>query len=101
MATPAEAAPATCDGLAATVVGTHGDDILVGTEGPDVIAGLVGSERVEGHGGGVRVCGGSGADVLVADDDDVVDPGTAGRIVDTIDYSTSLTGLLVGMRDGF
>jgi Ca2+-binding RTX toxin-like protein len=101
MATPAEAAPATCDGLTATMVGTDGDDTLAGTAGPDVIAGLGGNDRVEGLGGADRLCGDSGADVLVADRDDVVDPGTSGMMVDTIDYSTSATGLLIDLRDGF
>ena len=101
MATPAQAAPATCDGLTATVVGTDGDDILVGTAGSDVIAGLGGNDRLEGLGRADRLCGGSGADVLVAHGDDVVDPGTSGSEVDTIDYSTSATGLQIDLRDGF
>jgi Ca2+-binding RTX toxin-like protein len=101
MVSPADAAPPTCDGSAATVVGTDGDDTLVGTAGPDVIAGLGGNDRIEGLGGADRLCGDSGADVLVADAYDTVSPGTSGRVVDTIDYSTSATGLLVDLRDGF
>ena len=37
---PVRASGPTCDGLAATIVGTAGADVLHGTSGPDVIVGL-------------------------------------------------------------
>lgn len=54
----------TCDGLAATIVGTNGDDRLVGTPGDDVIAALAGNDEVDGGAGDDVVCGDAGADVL-------------------------------------
>jgi Ca2+-binding RTX toxin-like protein len=42
---------ATCDGKAATMVGTPGDDLLVGTSGVDVIVGLGGDDTITGRGG--------------------------------------------------
>jgi hypothetical protein len=54
----------TCDGKAATIVGTDGSDVLRGTSGPDVIAGLDGPNVVAGMGGDDAICGGDGPDVL-------------------------------------
>ncbi|HEU4739923.1 MAG TPA: hypothetical protein VFS54_12700 [Solirubrobacterales bacterium] len=51
-----------CRGVAATVSGTTGDDVLFGTPGPDVIAALAGNDRVVGLAGRDLVCAGSGAD---------------------------------------
>ena len=56
----------TCHGLAATIVGTSGRDVLKGTRGPDVIAALEGDDVVKGRGGDDVVCGGPGHDYLVA-----------------------------------
>jgi RTX calcium-binding nonapeptide repeat (4 copies) len=54
----------TCQGEAATVTGTIGDDILTGTPGRDVIAGLAGSDTIAGLGGDDLVCGGDGSDTV-------------------------------------
>ena len=59
------AAPPTCHGVAATVVGTSGDDTLVGTNGADVIVGLGGNDHLRGLRGDDLLCGGLGADRLV------------------------------------
>lgn len=40
--------PQTCNGLAATQVGTNGDDVLFGTNGPDVFVTLGGDDVVFG-----------------------------------------------------
>lgn len=64
----AAAAPppvATCDGRAATVVGTAGADTLRGTAGADVIVGLGGNDTIYGMGGADRICGGPGMDTLL------------------------------------
>lgn len=63
---PARAAddPATCQGEAATIVGTNDADVLQGTEGRDVIAGLGGDDRINGLGGNDLICGGTGHDVV-------------------------------------
>ncbi|WP_281369007.1 hypothetical protein [Nocardioides ungokensis] len=46
---PASAATVpTCHGVAATIVGTPGDDTLVGTDGADVIVGLGGNDHLGG-----------------------------------------------------
>lgn len=59
------AAGATCDGRAATIVGTDRDDELTGTPGDDVIAGLDGQDTVDGGDGNDVVCGDAGADVVI------------------------------------
>lgn len=56
---------ATCDGAAATITGTAGDDDLEGTSGPDVIAGLGGDDTIRGLAGNDRICGGNAEDVLL------------------------------------
>ena len=57
-------APIVCGGLIATMVGTHGDDVLVGTSGPDVIRGLGGDDVILGLGGDDVICGNGGNDTL-------------------------------------
>jgi Ca2+-binding RTX toxin-like protein len=54
-----------CGGVAATLVGTSGDDLLVGTADIDVIVALEGDDRVEGLGGDDVLCGGQGTDTLL------------------------------------
>lgn len=56
----------TCHGLAATIVGTPGDDVIKGTPGDDVIAALGGDDVVKGRAGDDLVCGGTGHDQLVS-----------------------------------
>lgn len=61
----AHAAPTpTCQGEAATIVGTRGDDSLRGTTGDDVIVALGGDDVVVARGGDDLVCGGDGSDTL-------------------------------------
>ena len=55
---------ATCQGVAATWVGTPGPDTFNGTSGPDVIVGLGGNDTINGQGGNDRICGGAGADTI-------------------------------------
>lgn len=40
-----------CQGLAATIIGTEADDAFIGTEGDDVIAGLGGDDVIRGLAG--------------------------------------------------
>ena len=63
-APPAQAVAPLCDGRAATIVGTPGDDHITGTPGADVIVGLGGRDRIDGRGGADRICGGGGPDTL-------------------------------------
>ncbi|MGI9601005.1 MAG: family 43 glycosylhydrolase [Acidimicrobiales bacterium] len=56
--------PPTCQGLAPTVLGTPGADVLTGTPGPDVIVGRGGHDEINGGGGDDVICGGGGADVI-------------------------------------
>jgi uncharacterized repeat protein (TIGR01451 family) len=58
--------PVTCRGVAATIVGTAGDDTLVGTGGRDVIAALGGNDTVVSLAGRDLVCAGSGNDYVGA-----------------------------------
>ncbi|MBV9953277.1 MAG: hypothetical protein JO291_15085 [Acidimicrobiia bacterium] len=61
---PASAAPVSCLGQIATIVGTNGNDTLDGTAGPDVIAGLDGNDVIRGFGGNDVLCGGEGTNAL-------------------------------------
>jgi Ca2+-binding RTX toxin-like protein len=66
--TPRGQAPPTCNGLAATIVGTEGTDRLFGTSGQDVIvAGGGGRDQVWGFGGNDTLCGEAGKDELDGD----------------------------------
>ena len=58
---------ASCNGQAATIVGTGGADLLTGTFEDDVILGLGGAEVIMGLGGNDTICGGPGADILDGD----------------------------------
>jgi Ca2+-binding RTX toxin-like protein len=64
----AEAAATGCADLAATILGTPGDDVIVGTPGNDVIAAGGGNDTVDAGGGTDVVCGGPGNDVLTGGD---------------------------------
>lgn len=61
-------AGAECEGRAATIVGTAGDDILIGTNRADVIVGKGGNDHIEGLGGRDVICGGAGDDTILGGD---------------------------------
>lgn len=73
---------ATCNGRAATIVGTAGDDVLRGTSGKDVIVGLAGDDLIYGLGGGDTICGGAGRDRIYgqAGKDTIIGAGSADRL---------------------
>lgn len=54
----------TCEGLAPTILGTSGDDVITGTPGNDVIHGLDGNDVIDGGGGNDVICGGVGRDQI-------------------------------------
>jgi Ca2+-binding RTX toxin-like protein len=56
-----------CQGLAPTITGTHGDDVLSGTDGPDVLMGLGGDDVLRGGNAEDVLCGGTGADTVAGD----------------------------------
>lgn len=62
---PGPAPTASCQGWAATRIGTTGPDELAGTAGPDIIAGVGGNDVIRGADGDDRICGGPGDDTLV------------------------------------
>ncbi|KQZ67446.1 calcium-binding protein [Nocardioides sp. Root151] len=64
LAAPATAAPHTCHGLRATIVGTPGNDTINGTRHRDVIVGLAGHDVINGGAGDDVICGDVGADRL-------------------------------------
>lgn len=84
----AAAADLSCNGLAATIIGTSGDDVITGTAGDDVIAGLEGNDVIRGGLGNDVICGGPGEDTISGQggndtlfgeqDDDVLDGGEGG-----------------------
>lgn len=53
---------AECLGLASTIQGTPGHDMIVGTAGVDVIVGLGGDDLIRGLAGDDVICGGDGDD---------------------------------------
>jgi Ca2+-binding RTX toxin-like protein len=60
----------TCDGIAANIVGTTGDDVLNGTSIRDIIQGGPGSDIIQGLGGSDLICGGPGPDDLYGNQGD-------------------------------
>jgi len=58
--------PPTCVGLAATRVGTAGNDVINGTAGNDVIVAGNGNDTINGLGGNDTICGGAGNDTINA-----------------------------------
>lgn len=53
-----------CRGVAPTIVGTPGNDIIEGTEGRDVIVGRNGDDIINGNGGDDLICGNVGSDTI-------------------------------------
>lgn len=51
-----------CNGFAATIAGTLGNDAIPGTVGPDVIHGLNGDDFIRRGAGDDIICGGNGSD---------------------------------------
>lgn len=60
----AQAAPVTCGGLKATLVGNAKNNTLIGTAQRDVIVAGAGNDRIRGLGGNDVVCGGEGSDAI-------------------------------------
>lgn len=56
----------TCRGVAATIIGTPGGDVLVGTGGPDVIVGLGADDTIRSLAGRDLVCAGPGTDFVAS-----------------------------------
>lgn len=54
----------TCRGIAATLLGTRGNDVLVGSGGPDVIASFGGDDMIFAFGGRDLICAGGGRDYV-------------------------------------
>lgn len=111
----ASGAPA-CGGVAATIVGTPGGDVLNGTPGPDVIVGLGGDDSINGLGGNDRICGGEGNDSLEGGvGTDFIDAGPGSNITeggpgpddlhggpdnDAVSYIQSAAGVTVDLAAG-
>ncbi len=68
-----------CNGAAATKVGTPGKDKIIGTNGRDVIVALGGRDKISGKGGNDLICAGAGDDKVDAGDGDDVVKGEAGN----------------------
>ena len=76
---PPKSKQGACLGLAATIVGTQGADVINGTAGNDVIDARGGNDEVWGHGGDDVICGGPGNDTLQGGDGDDKLAGQQGR----------------------
>jgi subtilisin family serine protease len=57
-------APPTCQGVAATIVGTALADLINGTSGDDVIVAGAGNDTINGGGGNDQICGDGGRDTI-------------------------------------
>ncbi len=75
---PAVASAQMCNGMAATIIGTAGDDTISGTAGDDVIDGLAGNDIISGGDGADTICGGDGGDDISGDAGDDVLIGDGG-----------------------
>jgi Ca2+-binding RTX toxin-like protein len=69
----------TTPGVACTITGTDGDDVLEGTEGADVICGLAGNDSITGLGGNDTLRGGAGNDTVKGGAGDDLVRGGAGN----------------------
>ena len=61
----AQAAPVTCSGLKATIVGNEKANQITGTAQRDVIVARGGNDTIRGLGGNDVICGGDGADTVL------------------------------------
>jgi len=68
-----------CEGLAATIVGTDRSDTIDGTAAPDVIVAKGGNDVIRGFGGNDVVCGGPGNDRIMTGDGDDTSMGGTGN----------------------
>jgi Ca2+-binding RTX toxin-like protein len=84
--------------VAATIVGTQGNDTLTGTSGRDVIAGLGGDDVIDGGGGNDLICGGDGNDRLTGGAGEDVLSGDAGD--DVLDGGNQRVRHLAGRGHG-
>ena len=95
VARPASAATPTCQGKAATIVGTGGDNTIRGTRRADVIVAKAGDDTVRGRGGRDRICGGGGDDkVLAGGGDDRVAGGAGDDRIEGATGADRLRGAL-------
>ncbi|WP_425554240.1 calcium-binding protein [Kribbella yunnanensis] len=85
-----------------TLTGTNGPNYLAGAEGVDAILGLGGDDRMSGGGGNDALSGGAGNDSILPDDQGPVgnDVAHGGTGVDTVNYSTAPTGVVVNLSTG-
>src|SRR3990172_7888954 len=56
--------PPDCNGMAATIIGTDGNDNLSGTPASDIVSLGLGNDKFNGNGGDDVICGGPGNDQL-------------------------------------
>ncbi|SCZ13545.1 cadherin-like domain-containing protein [Microvirga guangxiensis] len=82
------------------VQGGAGDDTIAGSRGNETLSGGAGNDTITDGGGQDIVSGGAGNDIIRAaadSDDDVFDGGSG---CDTLDYSSSQSGVTVDLTQG-
>jgi Ca2+-binding RTX toxin-like protein len=99
----AQAAKPRCFGLAATIVGTNGANVIRGTSGSDVIVARGGNDRVLGRGGNDRICLGAGnghAGFDLVQGGPGGDRLDGGADTDTLSFATSKAGVTANLTAG-
>lgn len=83
-----------CEGHAATIVGSNGPDVIVGTDGPDVIVAGNGVDVILALAGDDIVCGGNGDDEIYGGEGDDLLVGQNGddAIIDDLGVNVILPG---------
>ena len=95
---PTAGAAETCRGLAVTIPGGPGDDVLIGTVDADVIHGFGGNDIIEGLDGDDVMCGGDGNDILRGGaGGDTLDGGPG---IDRVTYIGTSGGVTVDLWKG-
>jgi hypothetical protein len=88
----------TCNGVAATWVGSDGADTFNGGSGVDVVVALGGNDVIDGKGGNDIICAGPGNDTIIGGPGNDFIHGEAGR--DTVSFVGATAGVTVDLRVG-
>ncbi len=103
VATVQPSAGGTVIGTASDLVpssGTAGNDLITGTAGDDTLSGLAGNDKLIGGDGTDTLSGGLDSDILVGGAGDDALDGDNNVGIDTADYSSATSGVIVNLATG-